>query len=483
MDQTPDSFAYRCLPLNIANAHGWEVLTPFGFEAVWDGGVGTEAVTVTPDPGAQPERMAVSMFGQGVLTFHVEGLIRTPPGWSLMVGGSPNRFKDAIAPLGGVIETDWSPFTFTMNWRFTRPHTPVRFEAMEPFCFMMPVQTAATEAFEPRFEPMSADPDLERRFSGWNRSRDDFQRRMREAPPAASADKWQKHYYRGVDSDGEAIAPEHRTKVRLKPFDRTAAPHVFEPPTADAAGPPPAATTGSLEQLRRDLAKRQWLLETLERQRDLAPATIKVERRSGLGADEFLERYYAVNRPVILTGEMADWPALTLWTPDYLKAKAGVPADGSPATIEAPAPLAEDQRPLDRFLDPDGERSNGVMSIGPAGTFAPLQHELANSLIAQAAGRTRFLLLPAAEVGRLYNSNGVFSDIPDLEQAVDVGRYPRLAEVRAYQVELQPGEILFLPLGWWRQARALDFSVTLAYANFRWANNGFEGYPGGPANP
>jgi hypothetical protein len=27
MDQTIDSFAYRCLPLNIANAHGWEILS------------------------------------------------------------------------------------------------------------------------------------------------------------------------------------------------------------------------------------------------------------------------------------------------------------------------------------------------------------------------------------------------------------------------------------------------------------------------
>ena len=38
MDATPEAFAYRCLPLNIANAHGWEILSPCGFEAVWDGG-------------------------------------------------------------------------------------------------------------------------------------------------------------------------------------------------------------------------------------------------------------------------------------------------------------------------------------------------------------------------------------------------------------------------------------------------------------
>jgi hypothetical protein len=105
MDATPESFAYRCLPLNIANAHGWEVLTPFGFDAVWDGGSGTEAITIRLEPGAEPARGPVSLFGQGVITFHVEAILRTPSGWDMWVCGSPNRQKDAIAPLTGVVET------------------------------------------------------------------------------------------------------------------------------------------------------------------------------------------------------------------------------------------------------------------------------------------------------------------------------------------------------------------------------------------
>jgi hypothetical protein len=38
MDRVPDRHAYRCLPLNIANAHGWEVASPCAFEVEWDGG-------------------------------------------------------------------------------------------------------------------------------------------------------------------------------------------------------------------------------------------------------------------------------------------------------------------------------------------------------------------------------------------------------------------------------------------------------------
>src|ERR1700761_8056674 len=83
MDATPESFAYRCLPLNIANAHGWEVLSPCGFEAIWDGGTDPSAVKIIADPGSVPHQRPVALFGSGVLTFHVEAIMRTPPGWNL----------------------------------------------------------------------------------------------------------------------------------------------------------------------------------------------------------------------------------------------------------------------------------------------------------------------------------------------------------------------------------------------------------------
>ncbi len=38
----------------------------------------------------------------------------------MWVGGPPNHIKDGIQPLTGLVETDWLPFPFTMNWMFTR---------------------------------------------------------------------------------------------------------------------------------------------------------------------------------------------------------------------------------------------------------------------------------------------------------------------------------------------------------------------------
>jgi hypothetical protein len=218
MDATPEAFAYRCLPLNIANAHGWEVLTPVGFEATWNGGPSEKDITIRLMPGADPAHAPVSLFGHGVITFHILGLFRTSPGWNLFVTGSPNRPKEGIAPLAGVIETDWSPYTFTMNWRFTRRNHWVGFEAGEPICFFFPVQRNVLEQIEPKFLPMESEPELLRQFQDWSRSRLQFQASVQAHVPAAASDKWQKRYYRGIDMKDQPGVGDHRAKLRLKPF-------------------------------------------------------------------------------------------------------------------------------------------------------------------------------------------------------------------------------------------------------------------------
>jgi Family of unknown function (DUF6065) len=220
MDQTKHSFAYRCLPLNIANAHGWEILTPIAFDAMWLGGSDKSDVVIRPAEGADPAQAPVSAFGEGVLTFHVHALFRTPPGWNLWVGGSPNRPKDGIYPLTGVIETDWSPYTFTMNWRFTRRNHSIHFDAGEPICFVFPVQRAALETVRPRFLPIESEPQMAAHYLAWQKSRSDFLEMMRqERRPVAPVDQWQKRYYRGTDMTDQPVVVDHKSKLRLAEFE------------------------------------------------------------------------------------------------------------------------------------------------------------------------------------------------------------------------------------------------------------------------
>jgi hypothetical protein len=225
MDETPESFAYRCLPLAIANAHGWEIGNAVGFSARWNGGRDVADVEIRlDDPMHSAVEAPVSLFGQGTLTFHIAGLFRTEPGWNLWIGGPPNAAKDGIAPLSGVIETDWSPYSFTMNWRFTRPGHWVRFDPDETIAFFFPLERWAIEETVPSFHPIEEAPDLQQMFEQWSGSRDSFQRRMRDAPPTDPADKWQKLYYRGVDPGGQPGAADHQTKLRLREFSEVTSP-------------------------------------------------------------------------------------------------------------------------------------------------------------------------------------------------------------------------------------------------------------------
>lgn len=217
MDATGERFAYRCLPLTIANAHGWEILSPVGFAAGWTGGPDRAAVVVQTDGGAPAP--AISHFGNGILTFHMPAVFRTALGNDLWVQGPVNRPKDGIYPLTGVVETDWAVATFTMNWVFTRPGVLLRFEAGEPICHIFPVVRGALEAVAPELRRLSDASELQAAHEAWASSRADFNTALTEEGSEAHAQGWQKSYFRGQTTDSENVAGEgHRTRLRLKPF-------------------------------------------------------------------------------------------------------------------------------------------------------------------------------------------------------------------------------------------------------------------------
>lgn len=216
MDKFPDRQPYRCLPLTMANSTGWEILCPIDLEIEWNGGPGKEDIKLKTngDPRAIAS-FADSHFQRGIVTFHTGHLFRTEPGWGVWTMGPPNMFKDGIAPLTGLVETDWLPFPFTMNWQMTRPGK-VRFEVGEPFCFIVPMEHGKLEEIEPERKVLRSNKELQDDFHAWANSRGDFNAKLAAGDADARKAKWQRHYMRGQTVAGEA-ADGHQTKRRLKP--------------------------------------------------------------------------------------------------------------------------------------------------------------------------------------------------------------------------------------------------------------------------
>jgi hypothetical protein len=217
MDATARHFAYRCLPMVIANQAGWFVLNSHRVCVVWTGGAGADSVQVWHLSG-EPPWPAISNFGHGIVTFAVPFLFRTPPGYNILMRGPANWPKDGAYPLEGVIETDWATATANMNWQITRPNTPIVFDVDEPICMVVPQPRGLLESLEPRLQPLIENEPLSESHEHWAASRADFLAEMKVPNSDAAKVGWQKHYFQGITSDGQA-AVEHETRLKLRPFN------------------------------------------------------------------------------------------------------------------------------------------------------------------------------------------------------------------------------------------------------------------------
>jgi len=222
MDDFPDRHAYRCLPLSIANASGWEVLCPVPVEIRWNGGMAKEDIEVIghkPLPSGAPiDHFCRSNFSRGIITFHLDYVIETEQDWGIMATGPFNDPKPDVAPLTGIIESEWLPYPFTMNWQLLRPGI-TRFEEGEPFCFFLPVPLRVLPNTDIHIHQLSDDGELEARHNQFRDTRNEFMARINAGDREAIKEAWQRHYFVGRHPDG-ALAPEHLNKLRLnEPID------------------------------------------------------------------------------------------------------------------------------------------------------------------------------------------------------------------------------------------------------------------------
>lgn len=216
MDKTPNAFAYRCLPLNIANSVGWEIRCEESFEATWTGEQAASSIRITSLEG-DGSRLPASHFGSGTITFMLNVVFVTEENYNLYVTGVPNLFKHGIQPLSGLIETYWLPYSFTMNWKFTAPGT-IRFDKGEPFCFLFPVQKALSDQTEPVTDHIENYPDIKRHIDNWVQVRNDLQEKINNKDPDVDPKRLPMYYYKGMLPDGSVGCPHHQIKNRLKPF-------------------------------------------------------------------------------------------------------------------------------------------------------------------------------------------------------------------------------------------------------------------------
>jgi Family of unknown function (DUF6065) len=222
MSQRGTGSPSRCLPMLIANQSGWELRNRSAFTATWMGQGNDVDVIISADTRDIDQLLPVSHFGCGILTWNLPFLFRTPAGYNLLVRGPANYPKDGVSPLEGVVETDWASASFSMSWKLTRKHVPVRFEVDEPICMIVPQRRAELEEFAPELRGIESDEDLQRTHEVFRQSRN-AAKQVEQLVRVAAGEKveWQGHYTQGMHADGEAGASDHQTRRHLRSFGQT----------------------------------------------------------------------------------------------------------------------------------------------------------------------------------------------------------------------------------------------------------------------
>jgi hypothetical protein len=254
--------------------------------------------------------------------------------------------------------------------------------------------------------------------------------------------------------------------------------------------------------LARDHQRRARRLAQVARLHAAVGEPAVLERRPAPAAPELFGRYWATSTPVILTDIVPRWRAQ--WTPQSLRERFG------DVRVEACAGRESDLRPdanwrehrvelplreyVDRMLavgegndlyliannrntargelralwddvvlppgwfDEPRLPYGSALWLGPAGTITPLHHDTSNILFCQIHGRKRIVLAPPWARPLLDTAEGVYNR----------RRPEALASegIVSLELVLEPGEALFIPVGWWHHVVALDASVSLAINAF-----------------
>jgi Cupin-like domain len=137
-----------------------------------------------------------------------------------------------------------------------------------------------------------------------------------------------------------------------------------------------------------------------------------------------------------------------------------------PARANLPGFEAENRLPLLQDVEPRVWIGNAVIVAA--------HHDPSENIACVVAGRRRFTLLPPEQVSNLYvgpyelTPAGATISMVDFD-APDYQRHPKFAEAleAACFADLEPGDAIFIPYGWWHHVRSIERMNMLV--NYWWA--------------
>lgn len=228
-----------------------------------------------------------------------------------------------------------------------------------------------------------------------------------------------------------------------------------------------------------------------------------IERVHGIGKEEFVDRFFKPQRPVVLEGFAKPWPAFDKWNLNYIQDRAGdqiVPLyDSKPTRGRQNSAAPATRMPLRDYLEilktgptdlriffynildsmPELSQDFEFPELGlkffkrlPALFFGGegskvLPHfdmDLADLVHIHFHGHKSVLLFDPQQTKYLYRVPFSVHNLEDIDlDAPDFDRFPALRNAQGIQAQLAHGDALYMPSGYWHYIKYLDggFSMTL----------------------
>jgi hypothetical protein len=234
--------------------------------------------------------------------------------------------------------------------------------------------------------------------------------------------------------------------------------------------------------------------------------SIAVDRKNSLPVADFNARYRATGTPVVLGDLTQHWQASKKWSQDYLATKAGslqVPIYSSSVSLNHGRPyqpvlhsslkvyleklrsrksdfrvskLALKSVPIlrDDFLYPrlglDFNINRSSLSIGGAGVIEPViqSSSVAHTVRCNFGDRVTVLLIPPNQSEFMYRVGHSQNSVREINfDQPQFDKFPALRKLSGYVAELDYGDALYIPAGFWCCASYQGVGITLSLEALR----------------
>lgn len=127
---------------------------------------------------------------------------------------------------------------------------------------------------------------------------------------------------------------------------------------------------------------------------------------------------------------------------------------------------------LPKYADKDTDYFINLW-VGESGIISQAHYDCSDNFLTQIVGRKRVRLFPPSDSNNMYpreindyllcdKTASHMSKIQNTD-VVNVAEFPDFEQVSCFEGIISPGDLLFIPAGWWHEVKSLEMSISVNY--------------------